>query len=159
LINALFRVDTAEPSIRLIAWLRSLLGTLAFALLAACSGIPISYYDATTYTQLTSLKAETGTLVELFDKKSASDNEPKIEAVTLAFRKAVEYERGKGSPNSDTATQLEKISKLFSETIQEARDNPPGKLGPKYFVEAATTLGQAFDIAIRTENLKNKDKR
>jgi hypothetical protein len=32
--------------------------------LGACSGIPISYYDATTYTQLTSLKAETTTLVE-----------------------------------------------------------------------------------------------
>ena len=113
----------------------------------------------TTYTQLTSLKAETGTLVELFDKKLANDNEPKIEAVTLTIRKAVEYERGKGSPNSDTATQFEKISKLFADTIQEARANPPGKLGPKYFAEAAKVLGQAFDIAIRTENLKNKDKR
>jgi hypothetical protein len=98
-------------------------------------------------------------LIEVFDKKPASDNEAKIEAVTLSLRKAVEYERGKGSPNSDTTTQFEKVSKLFSDTIQEARDNPPGKLGPKYFSEAAKVLGQAFDIAIRTENLKNKDKR
>jgi len=132
---------------------------LTLTLLAACSGIPISYYDATTYTQLTSLKAETGTLVELFDKKLAADNEPRIEAVTLTLRKAVEYERGKGNPNSDTAAQFEKISKLFADTIQEARANPPGKLGPKFFAEAAKVLGQAFDIAIRTENLKNKDKR
>ena len=35
----------------------------------------------------------------------------------------------------------------------------PGTLGPKYFQEAARVLGQAFDIAIATENLKNKDKR
>ena len=157
--NTLSRVDTAAPSIQPIAWLRSLLCTLTLTLLAACSGIPISYYDATTYTQLTSLKAETGTLVELFDKKLAADNEPRIEAVTLTLRKAVEYERGKGNPNSDTAAQFEKISKLFADTIQEARANPPGKLGPKFFAEAAKVLGQAFDIAIRTENLKNKDKR
>ena len=32
--------------------------------LAGCAGIPISYYDSTTYTQLTSLKAETTLLIE-----------------------------------------------------------------------------------------------
>ena len=130
-----------------------------FLLQAGCSGIPISYYDATTYSQLTSLKAETTALVESFDTKKAADNESKIEETTLNLRKAYEYEKGKGSPNSDTTKQFEKITQLFGDDVKEYRENGSGSLGPKYFREAATVLGQAFDIAIATENLKNKDKR
>ena len=43
--------------------------------------------------------------------------------------------------------------------MREYRDAGPGALGPKFFREAATVLGQAFDVAIATENLKNQDKR
>lgn len=141
--------------------LRSAFASLCFIILAACSGIPISYYDATTYTQLTALKAETSTLVEAFDSKPATQNEVKIEALSLSLRKAYEYERGKGSPNSDTARQFDKIVKLFNETVAESRANPDSakSLGQKYFREAAAVLEQAFDIAIATENAKNKDKR
>lgn len=137
---------------------RALVGLIAFAF-SACSGVPISYYDGTTYTQLTSLKAETATLIESFDAKAAGQSEQKIEAVTLDLRKAYEYEKGKGSPNSDTSRQFEILMKLFAQTVQEARDNKPGSLGKKYFSEAAKVMGQAFDIAIATENAKNKDKR
>jgi hypothetical protein len=126
--------------------------------LAGCS-IPLSYYDSTTYSNLTSLKAETSMLIETFDKRSFSQNESKIEATTLNLRKAHEYEKGKGTPNSDTAKQFEHVVKLYGDTINEYRDHGPGKLGPKYFQEAARVLGQAFDIVIQTENLKNKDKR
>ena len=132
---------------------------LVLLFLTACSGIPISYYDATTYQQLTSLKAETTTLVESFDKKLYSENESKIEATTLNFKKAYEYEKGKEEPNSDTAKQFDKILGLYSEDVAEYKEHGPGKFGPKYFSEAAVTLGQAFDIAITTENSKNKDKR
>jgi hypothetical protein len=127
--------------------------------LTACSGIPISYYDSTTYSQLTSLKAETTTLVESFDTKRFSENQAKIEETTLNLKKAYEYEKGKGAPNSDTTKQFEKITGLFMDDVKEYKENGPGVLGPKYFQEAATVLGQAFDIAIATENLKNKDKR
>jgi hypothetical protein len=144
---------------RLRSLLRLVSAGLVTLVLAACSGIPISYYDATTYTQLTSLKAETGSLIEVFDTKAASQNEAKIETVTLNLRKAYEYEKGKGAPNSDTTRQFEKLFKLFTDTVQEARDNAPASLGPKYFSEASKVLGQAFDIAIATENTKNKDKR
>lgn len=126
--------------------------------LVACSGIPISYYDATTYTQLTSLKAETTTLVESFDSKSLTDNQTKIETTTLNLKKSFEYEKGKGNPNSDTTKQFSKIVGLFMDDVNDYKKNGPGKLGKKYFQEAATLLGQAFDIAISTENLKNKDK-
>jgi len=137
----------------------SSLYALALLFLTACSGIPISYYDATTYQQLTSLKAETTTLVESFDKKPYSENESKIEATTLNLKKAYEYEKGKGEPNSDTAKQFDKILGLYNDDVAEYKEDGPGKLGPKYFSEAAVVLGQAFDIAIATENLKNKDKR
>jgi hypothetical protein len=126
---------------------------------SACAGVPISYYDATTYAQLTSLKAETVTLVESFDTKPYVENEAKIEATTLNLRKAYEYEKGKGEPNSDTTKQFSKISGLFMNDVKDYKDSGPGTLGPKYFQEAAFALGQAFDIAISTENLKNKDKR
>ncbi|MBU1639696.1 MAG: hypothetical protein KKG53_04355 [Proteobacteria bacterium] len=128
-------------------------------ILTACSGIPISYYDATTYTQLTSLKAEVTTLVQSFDTKAYLDNQQKIEDTTLTLKKAYEYEKGKGDPNSDTTKQFDKITGLFLDDVKEYKDNGPGDLGPKYFQEAAIVLGQAFDIAISTENLKNKDKR
>jgi len=124
-----------------------------------CSGIPISYYDATTYTQLTALKAETTLLVESFDTKPVSDNEEKIEKTTLSLRKAFEYERGKGNPNSDTTKQFIKIIGLFNDDVKDYQENGPKALGDKYFREAAVVLGQAFDIAIATENLKNRDKR
>jgi hypothetical protein len=132
---------------------------LIFLTLSGCSGIPISYYDATTYTQLTALKAETTLLVESFDTKPVSDNKDAIDKVTLSLRKAYEYERGKGKPNSDTTKQFEKIIGLFNDDVNDYREDGPKALGEKYFREASVVLGQAFDIAIATENLKNKDKR
>lgn len=127
--------------------------------LAGCASIPISYYDATTYTQLTSLKAEITTLVESFDAKPFAENQEKIETTTLNFKKAYEYEKGKGNPNSDTSKQFDKILELFMQDIDDYKKNGPRELGAKHFKEAAKILGQAFDIAISTENLKNKDKR
>lgn len=140
----------------LLAWVRGLFLSL---ILAGCSAIPISYYDGTTYAHLTSLKAETTALIETFDKKPFAQNESKIENTTLNLRKAYEYEKGKGTPNSDTAKQFEKLVQLYNEAINDYRENGPGKLGPKFFQESARVLGQAFDIAIATENSKNKDKR
>ena len=134
--------------------------SLVFLLsLVACAGVPISYYDATTYRNLTSLKAETTTLVESFDTVPYAENQNKIEDTTLNFKKAYEYEKGKGEPNSDTATQFDKIYGLFVDDVNDYKENEQGELGKKYFQEAARVLGQAFDIAISTENLKNKDKR
>lgn len=127
--------------------------------LVACSGIPISYYDATTYMQLTSLKAETTMLVESFDIIPYAENQKKIEETTLNLKKAYEYEKGKGNPNSDTTKQFDKIYALFMDDVKDYKGNNPGELGKKYFQEAAKILGQAFDIAISTENMKNKDKR
>lgn len=148
-------------SLRQISSLNFLYRGLLLLLLAlqGCSGIPITYYDATTYTQLTALKAETTILVESFDTKPVSENEENIDRIALSLRKAYEYEFGKGSPNSDTTSQFMKIIGLFNNDVVDYRMNGPRELGDEYFSEASIVLGQAFDIAIATENLKNKDKR
>ena len=130
---------------------------LTSAWLTSCA-IPISYRDAVTYKNLTDLKAEVMTLVETFDTKPVSENEAAIADIMLEFRKAREYEKGKGKSNNDTLVQLDELWKLLNDDVAEYRANGKGTLGTKYFQEAARVLGQAFDIAIATENLKNKDK-
>jgi len=125
--------------------------------LTSCA-IPIIYHDAATYKNLTDLKAEAVILVETFDTKPFSANEAAVADITLKFRKAYEYEKGKGIANNDTLKQFDEIWKLLNGDITDYRENGNATLGPKYFQEAARVLGQAFDIAIATENLKNKDK-
>ena len=125
--------------------------------LTSCA-IPITYHDAATYKNLTDLKAEAVMLVETFDTKPFSANEAAIADITLKFRKAYEYEKGKGIANNDTLKQFDEVWKLLNADITDYRENGNATLGPKYFSEAAVVLGQAFDIVIATENLKNKDK-
>lgn len=157
-MNSISTLPEAPPAAR--RGIGRILPLLALALApASCSGVPISYYDATTYAELTSLKAETTLLVATFDARPVAENEARIETTTLHLHRAYEYEVGKGEPNGDTAKQFRKIKDLFTTTVQEYRDNGPGELGTHYFREAAIVLGQAFDIAIKTENLKNEDKR
>ena len=130
---------------------------LASTWLTSCS-IPLSYRDAITYKYLTDLKAEAMTLVESFDTKPIAQNQAAIENATLEFRKALEYEKGKGKANNNTIEQLDKIRGLLNDDIKDYRENGNTTLGQKYFHEAARVLGQAFDMAIETENMKNKDK-
>lgn len=148
-----------SPSRLRIGSLRRLIGSVALALLAGACAVPIAYYDVTTYKNLTDLKVETTILVASFDTKAVADNEGKISDVAMKLQKAYEYEKGKGQANSGTMIQLEKIKGMFESDVDDYRSkDPKTTLGPKYFREAATALGQAFDIAISTENLKNKDK-
>lgn len=143
-----------------IGSLTRLVGSAALALIAAACSVPISYYDSTTYKNLTDLKVETTILIASFDTKAVSENEAKIADVSMKLQKAYEYEKGKGNANSGTMIQLEKIKGLFESDLELYRKPQKEKddLGRKFFSEAARLLGQAFDIAISTENLKNKDK-
>ena len=143
-----------------IGSLARLVGSAALALVAAACSVPISYYDSTTYKNLTDLKVETTTLIASFDTKAVSENEAKIADVSMKLQKAYEYEKGKGNANSGTMIQLEKIKGLFESDLELYRKPQKDKddLGRKFFSEAARLLAQAFDIVISTENLKNKDK-
>lgn len=126
-------------------------------IMLACA-VPISYYDVTTYKNLTELKVDATRLVASFDTKNPSENKAAVEDVVVRLQKIYEYEKGKGHANALTVEQLEKIQRLFNEKAMEYMEEGPGKLGKKYFSESATVLGQAFDIAIETESSKNKDK-
>ena len=137
--------------------LRGVVVAFLLGYVAACT-VPISYYDGTTYKNLTDLKAESTMLIESFDTTPLARNDEAIETLMLNFRKAHEYEKGKGKPNSDTMRQFKKIRQLLTEDVADYREHGPGGLGRKYFSEAAVVLGQAFDIAIATENAKNRDK-
>lgn len=139
-------------------YLYSLCCLSVFILVTACA-IPISYYDSATYKHLTELKAETMLILESFDTTKIQENKINIRQARLNLRKALEYERGKGEPNSDTTKQFEKVITLFEQDVTEYQDSGPGAFGKKYYSEAAKVLGQAFDIMISTENVKNKDKR
>ena len=127
--------------------------------LSACVSIPVTYFDIATYSNLTGLKAEMTLLVESFDYRSFEDNAGRIEDAVLNFRKAYEFEKGKGAGNSDTVKQFDKIFGLFADDVKDYRESGPGAFGAVYFQEAAKVLGEAFDIAISTENLKNKGRR
>ena len=126
-------------------------------LLQGCLSLPVTHYDNTTYTNLTSLKAETTLLVKSFDKKPIEKNQIAIEQVQLNLHKAYEYEVGKGDKNSDTIKQFNKIIDLFEQDIHDYQEGGPGAFGKHYFNATAKLLGQAFDIVIATENYKNND--
>ncbi len=129
----------------------------AIVVLASCA-VPISYYDVTTYRNLTDLKVETTTLVASFDTVDLAENEARIQMVHMNLLKAYEYEKGKGQNNSDTMKQFALILGLFEDDVADYRESAGASLGPAYFREAAVALGQAFDTAIVTENTKNHDK-
>ncbi len=138
----------------------STITVLAFLFLLslnACT-VPLSYFDNTTYRNLTSLKVDTTMLVHSFDEISVKDNKEKINLVMIEFLKAYEYEKGKGKKNNETIVQMDKLIRLLKDDIANYREAGPGTLGKKYFQEAATILSQGFDIAIATENAKNREK-
>ena len=60
--------------------------------LTGCA-IPITSRDATTYKNLTDLKAEVMMLVETFDTIAFVDNEAAIADIMLQFHKAYEYDK------------------------------------------------------------------
>ena len=133
-------------------------GMLLTSMLLTSCAIPLTYHDTTTYKNLTDLKAETMMLFETFDTKPYSRNEAALVDLALKFRKAYEYEKGKGIANSKTMQRFDELQKLLNADVADYREKRKTKLSPNYFQQAAVVLGQAFDIAIAMENLKNKDK-
>lgn len=132
------------------------LALCAVALTAACT-IPISYYDVTTYHTLTDLKVDVTELVGSFDSVKVTAAAPAIAGTRTRMVKALEYEKGKGSDNSDTVKQLELLLQLYDSTVSDYRASGPNPR-VRDFRERAAQLAQAFDTAISTESAKNRDK-
>ena len=126
---------------------------LIFLFCLGCSVSLLHYYDPTTYKNLTDLKPEVSALYESFieeeiDKKT-------IAAIRLELAQVFEYEKGKGETNHETARQIELIRKMFEAHVQERLKN--GKWSEANFQNKKENIEDAFDIAINTERLKNKN--
>ena len=129
---------------------------IVLALTAALCGCGhwMSYYDNTSYKNLTDLKAETTFLFETLkthpDQKS---QDPVLQQLRLDVEKAYEYERGKAG-NADTVAQLAEIRRMLvgvSTLLRQKDELPDEYLDPKL-----ADLSKAFDMAIQTEASKLK---
>jgi len=125
---------------------------LALIFFLRCASF-ISYYDPTTYKNLTELKPEVIFLYETFTTDSI-DLE-KIAQVRLRLAQVYEYEKGKGLCNKDTYEQIEIIQSMFERYVKDRLEK--GKWTKEHFENVKTNMGEAFDIAIQTERLKNKN--
>jgi hypothetical protein len=122
-------------------------------ILSGCALYPnISYYDPTTYKNLTDLKPQILFLYE--DFKNDPLPSEKIGATKLKLAQAYEYESGKGPDNSTTTIQIKKVNDLFNKHLKLRISN--GKWSSTTYENATENITEAFDIAIKTESIKNK---
>ena len=124
-------------------------------LLGACSLLNsnISYYDATTYKNLTDLKPRVVFLYDTFGGDSVDMQE--VRSIRLTMAQMLEYERGKGEKNKLTVDQLKILRDMFEDDVQHRVKN--GKWSPAQKQNQIDNISDAFDTAITTERLKNKN--
>jgi hypothetical protein len=126
---------------------------IIFLFCLGCSASILHYYDPTTYKNLTDLKPEVAMLYESFIEEEIDLRA--VAVVRLELAQAFEYERGKGESNHETARQIELIKKMFEAHVQERLKN--GKWTEANLQNKKENIEDAFDIAIGTERLKNKN--
>jgi hypothetical protein len=125
-------------------------------LLVFCVGCPtvlISHYDPTTYKNLTDLKPEVVALYQTFTGDEVDQDQ--IAAINLQFDRMYEYEKGKGQNNTETAKQVDIVRAMFRRHVQERLTT--GKWSATDKDNKVVNIGEAFDIAIATERLKNPE--
>ena len=135
--------------------LRLLFFTLLFFYLNACAqwlGFP-AYFDPTTYKQLTDLKPRVQLLYDKFTEEKV--DQKIIEEIRLKFAQIYEYEKGKGVKNVETYSQIDLIRKIFERQVHDRLQN--GVWSEVHLQNQKENISEAFDIAIKTENLKNKN--
>ena len=126
-----------------------------FLALSACAsflGFP-TYYDQTTYKNLTDLKVEILFLYDTFATDSI--DEAKITAARLKLAQVYEYEKGKGEKNRETREQLELLQQMVERHMSDRVKG--GKWTPAHVRNQKTNLAEAFDLVIATERMKNKN--
>lgn len=113
----------------------------------------ISYYDPTTYKSLTDLKPEVMFLYDSFHEDSVDRDW--IWSIRLRLAQIYEYERGKGQNNEPTWKQIGEIRQMFERHVIDRLDSGPWS--PTHSENRIENIAEAFDIAIETERLKNKN--
>lgn len=134
---------------------RSLIcGLLALLSLSGCAHLlGLSYFDPTTYKNLTDLKPEVMVLYDTFTRDTV--DEEKIASVRLKLAQTYEYEKGKGEKNVETTKQIEIIQGMFERHVNNRVTQ--GKWNESHLMNQKENMAEAFDIAIQTERLKNKN--
>jgi len=124
-------------------------------ILCGCAGIfsGISYFDPTTYKNLTDLKVEVLALYDTFTGDSL--NTSQIASIRLKLAQVYEYENGKGEKNKETREQVKIIQNIFNDHLNERLSG--AKWNQPHLGNQKQIIAQAFDIAIQTEMLKNKN--
>lgn len=116
-------------------------------------GFP-SYFDPTTYKNLTDLKPQ---VLLLYDSFTDEDlNKKNIQNIRLKLAQIYEYEKGKGEQNRETYAQIELVQRIFERHIKDRNENE--RWSEIHLNNQKQNISEAFDIAIQTENLKNKNK-
>lgn len=122
------------------------------AIISGCAGLWLSYYDPTTFRNLTALKPKIATLYETFTRDPL--NQEKIAEARLELAQIYEYEKGKGESNRETTRQVEIIRDMFERHL---KDRQQATWKTIFMEEKRKNIEDAFDIAIKTERLKNKN--
>lgn len=132
---------------------RSIAAILLFSSpMIGCSGPQLARYDETTYQRVTFAKPEVLAVYDTF--KIDPIDEGKVGEIDLKLAQIREYEAGKGAPNVDMTHQVELIQGMFKKHVAERRRDGPwndANLG-----NHKDAISKAFDIAIKTEQAKNK---
>lgn len=127
-----------------------------FVLLSGCALFQsgITYYDPTTYKNLTDLKPEVVMLYESFAAEVVDTMW--VRAVRLKLRQVHEYEKGKGEANIPTANQIGTIIAAFEDDVVARLASAAWNI--ENIENSVENISEAFDTAISTEHLKNKNK-
>ena len=113
----------------------------------------ISYYDPTTYKNLTDLKPAVLFLYDSFTEDAI--NIDKFNDIRLKMAQMYEYEKGKGETNQETIEQLKIIIEMFDDHVNQRLKS--GNWNNAHLANQKENISEAFDIAIKTERLKNKN--
>lgn len=114
---------------------------------------PISYYDATTYENLTELKPAVAFLYDTFTNDEVDKSY--IQDIRLQFAQTYEYEKGKGKSNEPTSNQIKMIWGMFEDHVKDRLET--GQWSDAHCKNQKDNIEEAFNRAIQTERLKNKN--
>lgn len=133
---------------------KTLLLTTLLIISGCASSRDVSYYDSTTYKNLTDLKPQVIFVYETFKEDQIQKHD--INQVKLKFAQAYEYEVGKGASNEDTTNQLTELREIFDTELKSRIED--GKWTELIYTNSVKLITKAFDKAIKSESLKNKPK-
>lgn len=127
----------------------AVLGSLS---MSGCSGVPITKYDDRSYQQITFVKPE---ILAVYDTFTVDPiDEAKVSAVDLKLAQYQAYESGKGPTNTEMTQQVEHMQALYRKHVAERRRDGPWNA--TNLANHKETIVEACDIAIKTEQAKNK---